>query len=291
MISPIPSSSSTSIRKGRSRGPRASCSSTVRSRFGFRAMGLLLSVRPVRRSRRSHGIPGHDSPEGQYAQQQGQAGKDTEQLVFAPAPHLQMVVQGRHAEKALSAGLFEIDYLDDVGQHLHHIDQAHHRDDHWQIQGKGHPAHRAAQEQGARVSHEHLGGVEVIDQEGGQPSGHGGGGGDQVAAAVPGRHRHIEEHHRNGDAGSKAVHPVGEVHRIDGAHHDKGGEHHIHDPGDPHDLDVQKGNVQVGGEVAVPPQQYGEGDGRRQLKQELLGWIYQCYRCCRLSGKSRSSVP
>ena len=181
------------------------------------------------------------------------------------------MVQGRHAEKALSAGLFEIDYLDDVGQHLHHIDQAHHRDDHWQIQSKGHPAHRAAQEQGARVSHEHLGGVEVIDQEGGQPSGHGGGGGDQVAAAVPGRHCHIEEHHRNGDAGSQAVHPVGEVHRIDGAHHDKGGEHHIHDPGDPHDLDVQKGNVQVGGEVAVPPQQYGEGDGRRQLKQELLG--------------------
>lgn len=33
----------------------------------------------------------------------------------------------------------------------------------------------------------------------------------------------------------------------------------------------RKGMYRVGGEVAVPPQQYGEGDGRRQLKQELLG--------------------
>ena len=43
------------------------------------------------------------------------------------------------------------------------------------IQGKGQAAHHTAQEQGAGVPHEHLGGMEVIDQEGGQTAGHGGG--------------------------------------------------------------------------------------------------------------------
>ncbi|CUP93711.1 Uncharacterised protein [Flavonifractor plautii] len=39
MITPMPVSRSTSIRKGRSMGPRASCSSMVRSRLRF-ARGL-----------------------------------------------------------------------------------------------------------------------------------------------------------------------------------------------------------------------------------------------------------
>ena len=37
MMSPMPTSISVSIRKGRSTGPAASCCSMVISRFGFRA--------------------------------------------------------------------------------------------------------------------------------------------------------------------------------------------------------------------------------------------------------------
>ena len=74
-------------------------------------------------------------------------------------------MQGGHAEKALAVGLFEIDHLDDVRQHLRHIDKADDGNDEGDVQGKGQAAHHAPQKQRAGVPHKDLGGVEVIDEE------------------------------------------------------------------------------------------------------------------------------
>ena len=149
-----------------------------------------------------------------------------------------MVVEGRHAEEPLAAGLFEVYDLDNIGQNLQDVDESHNRDHQRQVQGEGQAAHRAPQEQGAGVPHEHLGRMEVIDEEGRQSPRQGGGHDDQVGAAIPGGHRHIANHHRDGHSGGQTVHPVGEVDGVHRPHHDEGGEDHVYDPGDAHDLHI-----------------------------------------------------
>ena len=54
-------------------------------------------------------------------------------------------MQRCHFEKALAVGLFEIDHLNDVRQHLCHIDKADDGDDEGDVQGKGQAAHHAPQ--------------------------------------------------------------------------------------------------------------------------------------------------
>ena len=89
---------------------------------------------------------------------------------LAPAAQLQMVVQGRHTENPLAVGELEIAHLNDIAHGFGDIDDPHQHQDQRNIQGKRHSAHRAPQEQGSGVPHEHLGGVEVIHQEAQQTS-------------------------------------------------------------------------------------------------------------------------
>ncbi len=124
----------------------------------------------------------------------------------------------------------------------------------------------------SRCPHKDLGGVEVIDEEGAQAAGQGGGEHRQVVAAIPGGHGHIEQGHGDGHAGGQAVDAVGEVHGVHRAHHDKGGKDHIQPPGHG-ELHVEEGDIQGVGQIAAVAQQHREHDGRRQLEQELLGAV------------------
>ena len=112
--------------------------------------------------------------------------------------------------------------------------------------------------------------MEVVDQEGSQTTGQSRGGHSQVAPVVPGRHTHIEQGHRQGHTGCKAVHTVGQVHGVYSSHHNKGGKDHIQHPGNTHDLDAQEGNIQIRGQIPGAAENDGKHNGSHQLQQELL---------------------
>ena len=134
------------------------------------------------------------------------SGKEDKQLFFlpllpGPAAHLQMMMEGRHAEDAPALasqfpGELEIADLDDVGEGL---------DD------------------------EAFGGVEIIKEKAQQAADHGGGEDAQLLeAAAPGQGDDSEEQeNRDRSAGGEAVHPVGDVDGVDRADDDKGGEDEI----------------------------------------------------------------
>ena len=62
-------------------------------------------------------------PRRQTARQRQQR-KDHHDLVFAPAGHLEMMMEGSHFEKPLAVGQLEIAHLQDVGKRLQNIHNA-----------------------------------------------------------------------------------------------------------------------------------------------------------------------
>ena len=178
-------------------------------------------------------------------------------------------MQGRHAKDPLSVGQLEVAHLENVGQGLQDVDDAHQDEHQGNIQGEGQSAHRSPQKERASVAHKDLGGVEVIDQESAQPTEQPGGEDPQLQLPPEAGHGGEKEHHGHGDAGDQAVDAVGDIDGVHGAHHDEGGEHHINGPGEGQGH-VHKGDVKVGGQIVVVAHQHREHDGRRQLEQKLL---------------------
>ena len=180
------------------------------------------------------------------------------------------MVQRRHLEDALAVGQLEVAHLDDVGQRLADVDDAHQNQHQRHIVGKGQRRHRAAQKQRPGVAHEHLGGVVVIHQKAQQTAHQRAGEHAQLLKAGPyHRHHQEEQTHRHGDAGAEAVQPVGDVHGVHGAGNDQHGEDEVDHPGQVQ-LHPKEGHIEVGGQDAAFPQQDDEQDGRCQLEQELL---------------------
>ena len=79
-----------------------------------------------------------------------------------PAAHLEMMMERRHFEHALAVAQLEIADLDDIGQRLDDVDDAHRNQDQRHIERERHAAHSAAEKQAARVTHEAFGGVEIV---------------------------------------------------------------------------------------------------------------------------------
>ena len=75
---------------------------------------------------------------------------------------------------------------------------------------------------------------------------------------------HEERHDHSGDAGGQTVDAIGEVHGVDAAHDDEGGEDQIHDP--VHcQRHVDKGDIEIVGQEALIPHQAQEHHRRQKL--------------------------
>ena len=109
-------------------------------------------------------------------------------------------------------GELKVDHLNDVAEGLGDIDDAHRHQHQRRVQGKGQAAHRAPQKQGAGIPHEHLGRVEVIQQETHQGPGQRTGKHAQCPLLPPGGQHREEHRYRQRHRGSQAVHPVGKIH-------------------------------------------------------------------------------
>ena len=95
----------------------------------------------------------------------GNKDKDPYDLDLLPPALFKVVVEGCHLEDALAVGQLEIDPLEEAGQHL---DDEHEARQHEEKQLACHDtaAHDdRSQEQGSGVTHEHFGGVVVVDQK------------------------------------------------------------------------------------------------------------------------------
>ena len=207
---------------------------------------------------------------GQQAEQCADGGEHRHDLSLLPAAHLKVMVQRRHFENALAVGELEIRHLNNVGQRLTDVDDTHQQQHQRHVVGEGQCRHRAAQEQGAGVAHEHLGGVAVIHQKTAQAAQHGGGKRAQLGEAGPDDgHGRKENGHGDGDAGAETVQPVGDVDGVDGAHDDEGGEDEVHRPRQ-HHMGVPEGDIQVGTQHPLVPHEAQERHGRRQLQHKLL---------------------
>ena len=171
---------------------------------------------------------------------------------------------------AEALGELEIAHLENDGYGLQDVNQSHQDQDQGHIQGEGHAADRAPQEQGAGVPHKGLGGVEVVAEEAAQ-SPQQGRGEDGKLRLLHGDGRHQEEdHHRHGDARGQTVDAVGEVHRVDGAHDDEDRKGDVDPDGDA-EGEVGEGDPQGAGEVARPVEDVEIQGGGRQLQHEFLG--------------------
>src|SRR3954447_5621257 len=89
-----------------------------------------------------------------------------------PAPHLKMVVQGRHAEEPLwlvvaakGPSAFEPHVLTEAGQSLGHEERPEHRNEQLHVQCQGSNSESRPDGQGARISHEDGGREAVPPQE------------------------------------------------------------------------------------------------------------------------------
>ena len=180
-----------------------------------------------------------------------------------------MVVEGRHTENALAVGQLKVGDLNDVAEGLGNIDDAHQNEGNRDVQSEGQSRHGAAQKQRAGIAHKDLGGMEVIDQKAAQTAEERCGKDAQLLIAPHHCHHGKEDGDRHCDAGGKAVYAVSQVDGIYRAHHDKGGKHHIEDPGQLNGH-ICKGDIDSGIQIAKVAQQHGEQDRRCQLQQELL---------------------
>ena len=76
-----------------------------------------------------------------------------------------MMMDRGHLEDALAMRQLEVAHLQDIGQRLNDVDEAHKQQHERHIERIGKAAHRAAEIQRAGVAHKRLGGVEIIEQE------------------------------------------------------------------------------------------------------------------------------
>ena len=111
--------------------------------------------------------------------------------------------------------------------------------------------------------------MEIVDQKPEQCAQQRSGKGAQSCFAPDGTDHCVEQCHRHSHAGGQTVNTVGNVDRVDTAHHNESGKDHVHDPRQ-HDLGLEERNVQIGAEHTHVTQQGGKGNGGRQLQQELL---------------------
>ena len=181
--------------------------------------------------------------------------KDHPDLDLGPAAHLKVVMDGGHLEDAAALvvgaealGELEVPNLEDDGQGLHDVDQTHQHQDQRHIQGKGHTADRAAQEEGAGVAHEDLRRVEVVAEEAQEAADQRGGEDGQLRLLdADGRHQE-EDHDRDGDAGGQAVDAVGQIHCVDAAHDHKDREGNVDPDGDLAD-DIREGDPEIAAQI------------------------------------------
>ena len=181
-----------------------------------------------------------------------------------------MVVQRSHFEKPLAMGGLEVGHLNDIGHRLGDVDDPHRDQDQRCAEGKAQGRHRAAQEQAARVAHKDLGRMVVVDKERRQPAGHRRREQGLGPLALPQKSGHGKKyHHHKGHASGQAVDAVGQVHRVDAAHDDKGRKDQIHDPvqGEGH---PEEGHIQLVGHQPLIAHQAQKQDRRRQLEHKLL---------------------
>ena len=163
---------------------------------------------------------------------------------FFPAALFKVVVQRRHLEQAtaFAVALFRVlepGHLQHHGQGFHHEDAAHDGQHDFLAHDDGDGAQRAAQRQGAHITHEDLRGVGVEPQKGQPRPGHGRAEDQQLARARDvreeqvlgvhraagdvGKHAQGRAHHHHRHDG-QAIEPVGEVDGIAGAHDDQVGQ-------------------------------------------------------------------
>ena len=187
-----------------------------------------------------------------------------------PAAHLQMVVEGSHLEHTLAVAQLEVAHLDDIGQGFHQKDEAQGDEHDGHIVAIGQGRDHTAKKQGAGVPHEALGGVEVIHQKAQQPAYHAGGDEAHLLKLIA-KHqgqRHKKQEHRDGGAGSQTIDPVGNVHGVDSAHDDEGGDKEIQPFRHVNGL-IHKEQVKAGAHIADLAHQKHKHQRGHQLQQEL----------------------
>ena len=69
--------------------------------------------------------PALNSQIGQQAENSRHRAEHDHDLILAPAAPLQMMVQGRHLEKALAMGGLEVSNLYNIGQSFQNVDNSH----------------------------------------------------------------------------------------------------------------------------------------------------------------------
>ena len=181
-----------------------------------------------------------------------------------------MVVQRRHLEQALAVRRLEVDDLQNVGQRLADVDKADGDQHERHIVGKGQRRHRAAEEQRARVAHEDLGRVEIVNEEAEKSPDERRGVDTELLIALPPDGEHSEKQaDRHRHAAGEAVDAVRDVDGVDRADNDERREHHI-DPPAHHDLCVEKRHIEVRRQHALKAHQAEKRDRRGKLEQELL---------------------
>ena len=210
------------------------------------------------------------SEQRRQAAQRTHAGEHGDELYFAPAAELKVMVQRRHLEKALAVRRLEVDDLQNVGQRLADVDKADGDQHERHIVGKGQRRHRAAEEQRACVTHEDLGGVEIIDEEAENSPDERRSINAELLIALPPDGEHGEKQaDRHRHAAGQAVDAVRDVDGVDRADDDKRRKHHVHPPAHD-DLRVEKRHVEVRRQHALKAHQAEERDRRGELEQELL---------------------
>ena len=179
------------------------------------------------------------------------------------------MVDGRHLEQTLAVGQLEVANLQDDGQGLQDVDDAHEDQDQGQIQRKGQSTDHAAQEQGASVAHEDLGRMPVVEQVSDQTAHQCSGNNSQIQTAHGNGGSGEEHHDRDGDGTAQTVNAVGQVDSIVTADHDEHGEEDV-DHGMQGQGHIDEGDVQIAGHDAQAVQHIQVQSGHGHLQHSLL---------------------
>ena len=166
-------------------------------------------------------------------------------------------------------GQLEVADLQDHGQGLADVDEAHKNQDQRHVQGKGQTADDAAQEQAAGIAHEDLGRMPVVEQVSDQTAHQRRGQQSQIKAAHGYGGGGEEHQHGNGDGATQAVHTVGNVHRVVTADHDEHGEEDVHNGMNVKGY-VKERDVQMGVHAAAFEHDIQEQSGHCHLQHGFL---------------------
>ena len=175
-----------------------------------------------------------------------------------------------HLEDALAMRQLEVAHLQDIGQRLNDVDEAHKQQHERHIERIGKAAHRAAEIQRAGVAHKRLGGVEIIEQEAAERA-------DKRRrergkAPLLCRHGHEreEQHHGKRHARGKAVDAVRQVDGVDAADDDEHGQRQIDQRRDVDERLPDKRDIEIIRQGIRKMHAGKEQAGRQHLQNELL---------------------